>query len=55
MEVSKFNQSWTKETAEYRFHEVYPTNVGVQELQSAEGDLLRLTITFKYYNYERLK
>lgn len=55
MEISKYDQSWSKETAEYRFNEVYPTNVGVQELQSAEGDLLRLTMTFKYYNYERLK
>ena len=36
MEVSKYDQSWSKETAEYRFNEVYPTNVGVQELQSAE-------------------
>ena len=55
MEVSKYDQSWSKETAEYRFNEVYPTNVGVQELQSDQGDLLRLTMTFKYYNYERLK
>lgn len=55
MEISKYNQSWSKETAEYRFNEVYPTNVGVQELQSAEGDLLRLNMTFKYHNYERLK
>lgn len=55
MEISKYDQSWSKETAEYRFHEVYPTNVGVQELQSDQGDLLRLTMTFKYYNYERLK
>ena len=55
MEISKYNQSWSEEVAEYRFHEVYPTNVGVQELQSAEGDLLRLTITFKYHNYERIK
>ena len=55
MEISKYDQSWSRETAEYRFHEVYPTNVGVQELQSDQGDLLRLTMTFKYYNYERLK
>tara|TARA_E500000318_G_scaffold15603_2_gene16033 strand:- start:30063 stop:30764 length:702 start_codon:yes stop_codon:yes gene_type:complete len=55
MEISKYNQSWSREMAEYRFNEVYPTNVGVQELQSAEGDLLRLNMTFKYYNYERLK
>ena len=55
MEISKYDQSWSKETAEYRFHEIYPTNVGVQELQSDQGDLLRLTMTFKYYNYERLK
>lgn len=55
MEISQYNQSWSKETAEYRFNEVYPTNVGVQELQSAEADLLRLTITFKYLNYERLR
>lgn len=55
LEISKYNQSWSKELAEYRFHEVYPTNVGVQELVSTQGDLLRLTITFKYHNYERLK
>jgi len=55
MEIIKYNQSWSKEVAEYRFNEVYPTNVGVQELVSTEGDLLRLTITFKYHNYERIK
>jgi len=55
MEISKYNQGWTEETARYKFNEVYPTNVGVQELQSDQGDLLRLNMTFKYYNYERLK
>tara|TARA_B100002019_G_scaffold291259_1_gene310913 strand:- start:536 stop:1234 length:699 start_codon:yes stop_codon:yes gene_type:complete len=55
LEISKYNQSWSKEVAEYRFNEVYPTNVGVQELVSTEGELLRLTITFKYHNYERIK
>lgn len=55
MEISKYNQGWTEETARYKFNEIYPTNVGVQELQSAEGDLLRLVISFKYHNYERLK
>ena len=55
MEISKYDQSWSKETAEYRFNEVYTTNVGAQALQSDQGDLLRLTMTFKYYNYERLK
>jgi len=55
IEIIKYNQSWSKEVAEYRFNEVYPTNVGVQELVSTEGDLLRLTITFKYHNYERIK
>ena len=55
MEISKYNQSWSEETAEYRFNEVYPTNVGAQALQSDQGDLLRLTMTFKYHNYERIK
>jgi len=55
MEISKYNQSWSSETARYRFTEVYPTNVGVQELQSADADILRLSMTFKYFNYERIK
>lgn len=55
MEITKYNQSWSTETAIYKMNEVYPTNIGVQELSSAEGDLLRLNITFKYYNYERIK
>jgi len=54
VEISKYNQSWKKETAAYKMSEVYPTNVGVQELTSSQGDLLRLNITFKYYNYERI-
>ena len=55
MTIIKYNQSWSEEMAEYDFNEVYPTNVGVQELNSTEGELLRLTITFKYHNYERIK
>ena len=54
IEISKYNQGWTSETAAYRMHECYPTNIGASELNHNEG-LMELQITFKYRKYERIK
>ena len=53
VEIAKYDSAWKKKEVVYRFNEAFPTSVGAHELVSDNGgDLLRLTIGFKYRNYE---
>lgn len=53
IDIIKYDAGWQKETAKYRLHEVYPTNVGANEL-SHETGLALLNVTFKIRNYEKI-
>lgn len=52
IEIAKYNSDWSKKTVVYRLNEAYPTSIAAQEMNSDAGDLLKLSITFKYRNYE---
>lgn len=52
IEIAKYDASWKKKTVVYRFNEAYPSTVGALEMNSDAGDVLKLQVTFKYYNYE---
>ena len=54
IEFIKYDASWNKQTAIYRFNEAYPSTIGTQEVNYDAVDLLRLDIAFKYRNYERI-
>ena len=52
--IDKYSTGWQNITASYRFNEAYPTNVGALPLNYEGVDVLRLDVTFKYRNYERI-
>ena len=53
IEVIKLNASMTEKTAHYQFNEAYCTNVAEIGLNN-ESDILKLGISFKFRNYERI-
>ena len=55
VDVIKYNSSFSKKTATYRFNECYPTNIAGFELNSEGDGLLQLVISFKFRNYERIE
>lgn len=55
IEISKYNASWTDMTSRYRFNEAYPINIAAQTLVYEGTSILRLDVTFKYRNYERIE
>ena len=54
LDVIKYNAGFSEITAKYRFNEVYPTNVGAIALDNEADTILKLSIQFKYRNYERI-
>ena len=55
LDVIKYNASFSESTAKYRFNEVYPTNIGSQAMDMESAEVLKLSIQFKYRNYERIE
>lgn len=53
IEVIKLNASMTEKTAHYQFNEAYCSNVAEIGLNN-ESDILKLGISFKFRNYERI-
>ena len=53
VEVIKLNASMTKKEAHYQFNEAYCSNVAEIGLNN-EQDILKLGISFKFRNYERI-
>ena len=52
IDITKYDSAWHKKIAVYRFNEVFPSNMTALELSSEAGEYLRISITFKYRNYE---
>lgn len=53
--ITKYSTGWKHKMGIYKFQEVYPTNVGGMPLNFEGNQVLRLDVTFKYRNYERIQ
>lgn len=53
IEIAKYDSSWKKKTAVYTLFEAYPASISAMEMtHDAAGDVMKLSISFKYRNYE---
>lgn len=55
IDVIKYNANFSKKTVAYRFNDCYVTNIGGLDLNQEADSLLKLSVNFKFRNYDRIE